>query len=165
LLRSRGLARGDVVAVLLPNCAEWFDIVWAASSSGMYVTPINWHLTSREAAYILIDCEAKAVFAHADLAETVAALGPDVEKVPMRFAIGGELAGFEPLDAAAAGQPDTTPADQTEGMWMFYSSGTTGQPKGIKPELAGLELGAMNPFVGLLTMLYGFDADTTYLCP
>jgi acyl-CoA synthetase (AMP-forming)/AMP-acid ligase II len=165
LLRARGLRPGDVVALLLPNCIEWFDILWAASSIGLYVTPINWHLSSREAAYILLNCEAKAVFTHPDLHETVTAIGADVDKVPMRFVVGGELAGFEALDDAVAGQPDSPPADQTEGMFMFYSSGTTGQPKGIKPQLAGHDLGAMNPFVGLLTMLYGFNADTTYLCP
>jgi acyl-CoA synthetase (AMP-forming)/AMP-acid ligase II len=171
LLRSRGLGRGDVVAVLLPNCLEWFDIVWAALSSGMYLTPINWHLTAREAAYILVNCDARAVFAHAELADTVSALAADpelgahVDQIPVRFSVGGDLPGYERLtDAIAEISADPLP-DAVEGSWMFYSSGTTGQPKGIKPPISELPLGAMNPFMGLLTMLYGFDEETTYLCP
>jgi long-chain acyl-CoA synthetase len=55
LLLNRGLKTGDGIAVLMPNRAVWFDIVWAAFRAGLYVTPINWHLTPREAAYIVKD--------------------------------------------------------------------------------------------------------------
>jgi acyl-CoA synthetase (AMP-forming)/AMP-acid ligase II len=165
LLSTRGLANGDVVALLLPNSAEWFDLVWGALRIGLYVVPVNWHLSPREAAYILTDCGAKAVVADAVIADTVAGLGDAVAGIAVRLSTGGSLDGFEPLADAIAGQPTTPQAGEVEGSWMFYSSGTTGQPKGIKPALPEMQLGAMNPFVGLLTMLYGFDADVTYLSP
>jgi acyl-CoA synthetase (AMP-forming)/AMP-acid ligase II len=165
LLHARGLRRGDVVALLLPNCAEYYEIVWAAHANGMYVAPINWHLSAREAAYILTDCEAKALFADASLAETVAAISDAVDGVPLRFVTTGDLPGFEPLRAATAGQSTDPLPDSVEGSWMFYSSGTTGVPKGIKPKIPGVELGAPNAFVGLLTGLYGFDDEVVYLCP
>jgi acyl-CoA synthetase (AMP-forming)/AMP-acid ligase II len=165
LLHARGLRRGDVVALLLPNCAEYYEIVWAAHANGMYVAPINWHLSAREAAYILTDCGAKALFADASLAETVTSLGDAVDGVPLRFSTKGVLPGFELLTEAVSGMSADPLPDATEGMWMFYSSGTTGVPKGIKPKIPGMELGAFNAFVGLLTMLYGFDSDVIYLSP
>jgi len=165
LLRSRGLVAGDGIAVLMSNEAAWFDVVWGAMRSGLYVTPINWHLTAREAAYIVTDCEAKALFASAELGENVLALGDAVDTVDLRFAVGGPIAGFETLADAVADQPPTPIADEREGIWMFYSSGTTGQPKGIKPPLPPAELGLPGPFSYLLSGLYGFDADTTYLSP
>jgi acyl-CoA synthetase (AMP-forming)/AMP-acid ligase II len=165
MLRARGLTRGDVVAVVMPNEATWFDIVWGVTRSGMYLVPVNWHLTARETAYIVADCEAKALFASASLAETVAALGEAADNVPLRISVGGALPGFESLDDALCGQPDTASPDDAEGSWMFYSSGTTGQPKGIKPSLPTFALGGDNPFVMLLSGLYGFDESVVYLSP
>ena len=66
---------GDHLAVLLQNQAEFFDVVWAAHRIGVYVTPINWHLTADEAGYIVADCDAKALVASADLRDAVAAMG------------------------------------------------------------------------------------------
>jgi acyl-CoA synthetase (AMP-forming)/AMP-acid ligase II len=165
LLRSRGLVAGDHVAVLVSNSAGWFDVVWACLRSGLYVTPINVHLRAEEAAYIVRDCGARALFASADLAGTVRALGHAVGAVPLRLALDGELPGFESLAAAVAGQPATPLADEREGSWMFYSSGTTGRPKGITPSLPPPGQGAQSSFLMLLTGLYGFGPDTVYLSP
>ncbi|MCU1352067.1 MAG: crotonobetaine/carnitine-CoA ligase, partial [Acidimicrobiales bacterium] len=54
-LHDRGLRRGDHLAVLLDNRPAWFEAVWAGLRSGLYVTPINWHLTAEEAAFIATD--------------------------------------------------------------------------------------------------------------
>jgi acyl-CoA synthetase (AMP-forming)/AMP-acid ligase II len=99
------------------------------------------------------------------LADTVAAIGQDVAGIEVRISLDGELAGFEPLDTATVGQPTEPQPGQREGSWMFYSSGTTGQPKGIKPPLPLPELGGPTPFTGLLGGLYGFGPDTVYLSP
>lgn len=165
LLRSRGVAPGDRVAVLLPNRHEWFDIVWGALRTGCYVTPVNWHLTAAEAGYIVSDCGARVLVADAGLADTVAAMGGAVDGVELRLAVGGDLDGFERYEHAVGAQVAEPVADECEGTWMLYSSGTTGRPKGIKPPLRPGPLGEPTPFGALLSGLYGFTADTVYLSP
>lgn len=165
LLRARGLQTGDHVAVLLQNRPEWYEVVWGALRAGLYVTPVNFHLTAAEAGYIVADCGARALFADADLAPTVAAMGADLEGVDVPLALGGDLPGFARYEDARDAHPPEPVGDECEGAWMFYSSGTTGRPKGVQPPLPASPLGTPLPFGSLLTGLYGFTADTVYLSP
>ena len=126
LWHERGLRPGDHVAILLPNGPVWFDAVWAALRSGLYYTPVNWHLTAPEAAYIVADCGARSVVTSATFAEKVTDLGVEIPLV-----IDGEIAGWERYETAVADQPATPLRHEPEGTGMFYSSGTTGRPKGI----------------------------------
>jgi long-chain acyl-CoA synthetase len=164
-LRSVGLQRGDHVAVLLPNRMEFFESTWGALRAGLYLTPINWHLRSGEAGYIVADCGARALVVSADLADTVADLGRDLDGVELRLVAGGDIDGFQSYEAALAKHPGAPIGDESAGMWMFYSSGTTGRPKGIEAPLHDGPVGAPTPFDMLLTGLYGFSADTVYLSP
>ena len=59
-LRARGLARGDVVAMLLPNAAPALEVLLAAMQGGWYITPLNTNLAPPEIAHILRDSGAKA---------------------------------------------------------------------------------------------------------
>jgi len=126
LWHERGLRPGDHVAILLQNDPLWFDAVWAALRSGLYYTPVNWHLTAPEVAYIVQDCGARSVITSADLAEKLA--GIDIE---ISLVSGGDVDGWERYENAVADQPATALPHEPEGAGMFYSSGTTGRPKGI----------------------------------
>ena len=72
-LRAQGLAVGDVVATLLPNCAEMLEVYLAALQAGWYLVPINHHLVAPEVAYILSDSGAKAFVAHERFADVAVA--------------------------------------------------------------------------------------------
>jgi long-chain acyl-CoA synthetase len=165
VLRDRGLRPGDHLAVLLDNEPTFFEAVWAGLRTGLYVTPINWHLTAAEAGYIVADCGASALVAGAALGEVVTALDDDLAAVTTRLAVGGELAGFDRYEDVVAARGLEPVPEECEGAWMLYSSGTTGRPKGIVPPATGGRLGAPSPFTTLLTGLFGFSADAVYLSP
>lgn len=165
LLRSRGLAVGDHVAVFLDNDSHYFEVIWAALRAGLYVTPINWHLGADEAGYIVADCDAVALITTARFAETVTGFGSALDAVTTRLSIDGLIDGFEDYAAAIADQPTDPIADETEGAVMLYSSGTTGRPKGIKPPLTGAPFGTTNALVTLLQFVYAVDETSVYLSP
>ncbi len=166
LLRAAGLRPGDHVAILMENQVRYFDAFWGATRAGLYTTPINWHLKAEEAGYIIEDCGAVAVVTSAALADLALALEPHLAAVRLRLMVDGTAAGWESYEAALDAQPDVVPAGEAEGSWMFYSSGTTGRPKGIKPPLPDLAYGAGGGALrGLMQAMYGFTPGSVYLCP
>jgi long-chain acyl-CoA synthetase len=130
LLREAGLKPGDSVAMLCTNRVEFCDVLSGVMRIGMRVTPVNWHLTAEEIAYIVKDCEAKALFAdvRVEAGEAAAALCPDLV---LKVAIGGDLAGFLTYDATLASFDAGDIPDPSRGYTMLYTSGTTGRPKGV----------------------------------
>ncbi len=164
-----GLTAGDHLAVLLDNRVVFFETVWAGLSSGLYVTPVNWHLTASEAAFIATDCGARALVASAALGDLAAGVAERTDDLAVALAVGGAIDGFISQDAAI--QQVTSPDDaarraaESAGQWMFYSSGTTGRPKGIVPGPVGAELGRPQPFVAMLTSMFGFTPESVYLSP
>jgi long-chain acyl-CoA synthetase len=138
-LRGLGLRPGDGIAALVPNGSAALEIYLAALQGGWYYTPVNWHFTPPEIAYIVADSEAKAFFVH----ERHAALGAaaaDLAGLPAGARLGyGTIPGFTPVDSLLDGQPETMPADRVAGSSMHYTSGTTGRPKGVRRDLSGLD--------------------------
>ena len=166
VLRDRGLRTGDHLAVLVDNQPEFYDAVWAAMRTGLFVTPINWHLTADEAGYIVGDCDAAALVASANLASVVSALrDADLAHVTTRIAVDGDLPGFECYEDVTGAIGAGEVPDEHEGGWMFYSSGTTGKPKGILPPLGPPPLGHRSFLTKMLGDLFGFTDDVVYLSP
>jgi long-chain acyl-CoA synthetase len=130
-LRARGLRDGDGVAIVCSNRPEFAEVVHACLRAGLRYTPVNWHLTPDEVAYIVGDSQVKALFGDTRFAELMtkaAALSPNATA---RLAIGGEIAGFESYDAALAAEESSDISDPKTGFRMLYTSGTTGRPKGV----------------------------------
>jgi len=161
LLRATGLTRGDVIVVWLDNCLDYLAICWGAQRSGLVFVAMSTKLTSDEAAYIVADSGAKAIFAGARFADLTAGL-PDTEG---RFAVGGDIPGWTRFEDAAAAQPATGIADPSPGRDMLYSSGTTGRPKGVRGPLPEGAIDAPDALLGHVAGLYGFAPGMVYLSP
>jgi acyl-CoA synthetase (AMP-forming)/AMP-acid ligase II len=157
---AAGIAEKDRVAVLLPNGLEYFDVAWAAQRSALSLTPVNWHLTGPEAAYIIEDCGARALVCDPALAE---ALPPDEELLsPPALRI---LTGDSGLEKVIRRAPARLSRPEREGSYMFYSSGTTGRPKGIVREWDPEPYGTARPFELMMSGVFGFSSESVYLSP
>ncbi|MDX5312371.1 MAG: AMP-binding protein, partial [Rhodococcus sp. (in: high G+C Gram-positive bacteria)] len=165
-LRAAGLEPGDHIALISDNDLRVMEVYWAALRSGLYITVVNWHLTPSEAAYVVNDCGAKVLVASAGAATAIDTGTEAYPNVHRRLVYGGVLPGFDDYSEALAAF-DTSPLEsQPRGQDMLYSSGTTGRPKGIEPKLPeGQVQDVPDPYTAVFAPMYGFDADTVYLCP
>jgi long-chain acyl-CoA synthetase len=131
-LRAAGLEAGDGVALVCRNRPEFVEVHQATQRSGLRLTTVNWHLTGPEMAYIVEDCEAKAVIADVAFADAVTAAVEGNSTARSLLAVGGEIGGFSSYaETLAVHSPDAL-ADATLGRTMLYTSGTTGRPKGVE---------------------------------
>lgn len=140
-LQRLGLRPGDVVVALLPNGVELAALYFAALECGLYIVPVNWHLTGPEVAYIVEDSEAKAFVAHERFARAAQEAAASLPRAA-RFAV-GDIDGFCPLADLRA--PGGRPERRTTGAPMVYTSGTTGRPKGVQRPLTGADPDVVPP--------------------
>src|SRR5262245_36061008 len=157
-LRDAGLRDSDTVAVMLPNSREFVELYGAAVVSGLTFVALNWHLGADELAYILTDSNARVFVTHERFAEPAREAAERVRlDESMRFAV-GHAAGFRPL-RELAGAESRAPMDDppVPGRIMFYTSGTTGHPKGVRKQpvdLTGTPL-ALISGIGLGAAAFG----------
>jgi len=165
LMWSAGLRPGDHVALFADNHPRYFEVVWAALRSGLYLTTINRYLQADEASYVVQDCGAKVLVATEQCADVAGALLDDIPACTTRLMIGAAAPGFDDYLEALAAHPAEPLAQQPRGELMLYSSGSTGQPKGIKRPLSGTLVSDEGPQLLLFTALFGFTDETVYLSP
>ena len=164
-LLEAGLKRGDVVAIFLENNIRYHEVFWAAARTGMYACPVNRFLTAEEAGYIVNDSGAKALITSTALGDVAAELRRDIPNCRIRLAMNGAVDGYESYESFVAAGSDRPIPDGPRGDFMTYSSGTTGQPKGIKRAEGGLPFSEHTPAAERMRALYGFDEETIYLSP
>jgi long-chain acyl-CoA synthetase len=167
-LHDLGVWQGDQIALLLRNDATFFEASLGATLLGASPVPLNWHLTAEEIGYILDDCGAKVLIAHADLlTENVLALCGGIEVIAVDTP--AEIAQAFQVPAqrrhAPGGIPEWSAWLEAYGEWldtpravsgpMFYTSGTTGRPKGVKRKSAPPEVIAA--IERRTSLAWGFD--------
>ncbi|GAA1767034.1 AMP-binding protein [Luedemannella helvata] len=131
-LRGVGLRTGDAVAIVAGNRVTTMEALLGCLHAGLTAVPVNWHLTVDEIAYQLRDSGARVVIADPATApavgRAVARSGSAALPLVMGVRDEGGCQAVEPLLAdASTGEPD----GQVCGSTMLYTSGTTGQPKGV----------------------------------
>ena len=157
-LRAQGLQAGDGIALLAPNGITALEVYLAALQAGWYFTPVNWHFTVPEIAYIVRDCEAKAFFVHERFAAAGARAADEAGVAASGRISYGEVPGFRPVEQVREGQPTSLPDDRTAGAAMHYTSGTTGRPKGVRRPLSGLDPDVAAELLSVLPQFFGITA-------
>jgi long-chain acyl-CoA synthetase len=165
LLAGHGIGKGDHIAMLMDNRPEFFEVAWAAQRSGILYTPVNWHLTDAEAAYVVADCGARALFTSAPLADLAGRTLDASPGVTLAVLAGGAAEGFRDYEAEIAAQPAGPPDEEYEGSPFLYSSGTTGRPKGIARAHDFPVFGTGLGIDHAMGTMFGFDETSVYLCP
>ena len=137
--RAAGLRPGDPVALVCGNRPEFVEVYLAVLRSGLRLTPINWRLNPAEVVYILEDCEAVALIAEVQFASPIAA-ALNNDRMRLKLSIGAECADFASYDKVLHEHSPLLPPATPPGYLMLYTSGTTGQPKGVIRETVDVPL-------------------------
>lgn len=134
-LRDQGLNKGDRVALVMRNLPEWPVVFMASLLAGAIVVPLNAWWSGAELGYGILDSGARFVFADGERLARLKDLPPSVEKIYVTRGEGamaledviGPPAGWQNLPDAALPDVALSPEDDAT---IFYTSGTTGAPKG-----------------------------------
>jgi long-chain acyl-CoA synthetase len=125
-LRAAGLAPGERVAIVMANAPVYAELVYACWWAGLAALPVNAKLHAKEIAFILDDSGAALALTDADHAASVAAAARESGSRARLIDVGSP-AFARLLEADAVALAETAPDDLA---WLFYTSGTTGRPKG-----------------------------------
>jgi len=146
LQHGLGIGRGDRIAYLGPNTADFLFLFFAAARLGAMFLPLNWRLAPGEHAYIIADASPKAVFCDASFIEhtdTFRGRYPTIAFVDCNGGTDGwnSLRGL--LDDTS-GQDVPRLGDLADPLLLVYTSGTTGRPKGAVLTQNAVQVNALN---------------------
>ena len=123
-LVAQGVMPGDRVAIFLKNTPEYLAVKYGIWFAGAAAVPINAKLHGKEAAWIIENAGATLVFTSLELQKELVNAGVSCPQVDVFGADYQKILDTEPLPEVVSRQPDDL-------AWLFYTSGTTGKPKGV----------------------------------
>ena len=156
-LRKLGIQKGSNAAILLHNCPQFIEILFACFKAGIGTVPLNFRLHPKECAFIIDNSEAVAVFLGDDFRDSLYALKREMPRVKHYICVSEPLEGMISYETLLQGQSTSFIDEKVERddlAWLFYTSGTTGRPKG-----------AMLTHHVLMMMTMNFYADMSPLGP
>ena len=167
-LQQRGIEADDTVALMLPNIPAMFEAHYAIPMAGAVIHGLNIRLDSDAIAFQLKHGEAKVLLTDREFSSTVSAALAQLENKPLVIDVddpafaGGELVGeIEYEDFLNQGDPDFAwrlPQDEWHAIALGYTSGTTGDPKGVVTHHRGAHLNAVSN-----ALAWNMGANPVYL--
>jgi len=167
-LKARGVRHGDTVALMAPNIPEAFEAHFGVPMAGAVLNALNIRLDPETIAFILRHGEAKVLITDTEFAPVVGKALAQLEQKPLVIDIadasgpGGERVGEAEYEAfLATGDPafpEVTPQDEWEAIALNYTSGTTGNPKGVVYHHRGAYLNALGN-----VLVWGMRQHPVYL--
>ncbi|MGE5524880.1 MAG: acyl-CoA synthetase [Rhodospirillaceae bacterium] len=156
-LASRGIGAGDTVAVMLPNIPAMYEAHFGVPMTGAVLNTLNTRLDAASIAFMLQHADAKVVITDREFSATMRAALSTLPQRPYVIDVddpgyeGGELLGDATYEAfLATGDPDYAwrmPDDEWNAISLNYTSGTTGNPKGVVYHHRGAYLNALSNMV------------------
>ena len=167
-LAARGVGRGDTVAVMAPNIPEAFEVHFGVPMAGAVLNALNIRLDPATIGFILAHGEAKVLITDTEFAPVVAEAVAQLHKKPLVIDIadprgpGGDRLGemdYEAfLETGDPTWPELTPRDEWDAITLNYTSGTTGNPKGVVYHHRGAYLNALGNI-----LVWGMRQHPVYL--
>lgn len=161
-VKHMGVARGERVAVLMLNASEFLEIFFACGKTGAIMVPLNFRLAAPELIYILRDCVPRALIYSFDFIDKVKAIKCADLPISRYFHHGqGPGQGDPSISDFAASMPSDEPVPardvtMNDPLFIMYTSGTTGDPKGAMLSHGNILFGAIHSLVG-------YGVDKTYI--
>ena len=158
-LAGRGVGFGDRVAIMMTNRPEFLDVLFAASSLGAIVVPVNFRLTPDEIGFVLVDSGATVLVVDEVGGPPAARALAALTQPPAFFGV-GEVEGAEPLAELSGTEFPLVDVPEDSPVLIMYTSGTTGTPKGAVLSHQNLQCQALT----LVRYWRLFDDDEITLC-
>ncbi len=162
-LASLGVATGDRVSVVMLNSSEFLEIYFACAKIGAIMVPVNFRLAVPELLYIFADCAPKVLVYSADFADKIAQAVKGGAAIPNVFTLGGDESADASFSAFVTEYTDEEPSAGrqivgNDPLVIMYTSGTTGNPKGVMITHTNITFHAIHNLLG-----YGVNRSFTSL--
>lgn len=166
-LTALGIGRGDRVALLSKNCADYLISLYGIFQAGAVVVPLNFRLQAGEAQDIIERSDAKAVLCDPDFISIIEKMRPKLNKEAHFIMMGGSdvpegYLNYDTLLSSAGNEKPVVDTDENDVAVQMYTSGTTGLPKGALLTHRNLVIGS---YMGVIAMQISFDGCSLIVAP